>query len=451
MAVPLIRQLASRIVELQAAPLDGGLIAKAKQCLLDFLAAAFAGTESDSFRAAAGATAAWGEGRCTLIGLSGRGTAARAALHNGIVGHAEELDDSHSGVSGLHLAATVIPAALALAEERGASGSDLIRALACGYEAGGRLCRCMDKAHRNRGFHSTGTAGAFGAAAACAVLLGLDATGMAHSMGMAASGAAGLFAFLEDGATVKHFHAGRAALDGLTAALLASEGMTAPLRVLEAREGFFHAYAGDYDPRWLSRPLERPELFGVYHKLYSACGHAFPAIDAALLLREELQRSGLSTDALIRLRYDGYRHSAVLNNPEPKTMQECRFSIPCAVALALEGGSVSRRDMAAFVSAPQLPALCRRIEVREAPALTEAFPALRAGILSADLADGRHLSFRIDAPRGMPGNPVSSEDIRRKFLTETASVLPPGKAAALLQAVDRLEQGSASRLGEALR
>ena len=451
MAVPLIRQLASRIVELQAEPLSDALIAKVKQCIIDFLAATFAGTDSGSFRAVAGATAARGGGNCTLIGLPSTGTAVRAALHNGIVGHAEELDDSHSGVSGLHLAATVIPAALALAEERGVSGRELIQALACGYEAAGRLCRCIDKAHRSRGFHSTGTAGAFGAAVACAVLLGLDGMGIVHSMGIAASSAAGLFAFLEDGATVKHFHAGRAALDGLTAALLASEGMTAPACVLEAREGFFHAYAGEYDSRWLFCRLEYPEIFSAYHKLYSACGHTFPAIDAALLLRAELQRSGFSTDAITHLRYDGYRNSAVLNNPEPKTIQECRFSIPCAVALALDGGNVSRRDMATFASVPRLLSLCRRIEVREDPALTEAFPALRAGILSADLADGRHLSFRIDTPKGMPENPASFEDIRRKFLTETASVLPPGKAAALLEAVDRLEQGPMSRLSEALR
>ena len=88
MAVPLIRQLASRIVELQAEPLSDALIAKAKQCIIDFLAAAFAGTDSGSFRAVAGATAAWGGGNCTLIGLPSTGTAVRAALHNGIVGHA---------------------------------------------------------------------------------------------------------------------------------------------------------------------------------------------------------------------------------------------------------------------------------------------------------------------------------------------------------------------------
>lgn len=401
--------------------------------------------------AVAGATAAWGGGNCTLIGLPSTGTAVRAALHNGIVGHAEELDDSHSGVSGLHLAATVIPAALALAEERGVSGRELIQALACGYEAAGRLCRCIDKAHRSRGFHSTGTAGAFGAAVACAVLLGLDGMGIVHSMGIAASSAAGLFAFLEDGATVKHFHAGRAALDGLTAALLASEGMTAPACVLEAREGFSMPMRASTIPVGFFVDWNIQKYSVLIISYIPRVGIPSPRSTRALLLRAELQRSGFSTDAITHLRYDGYRNSAVLNNPEPKTIQECRFSIPCAVALALDGGNVSRRDMATFASVPRLLSLCRRIEVREDPALTEAFPALRAGILSADLADGRHLSFRIDTPKGMPENPASFEDIRRKFLTETASVLPPGKAAALLEAVDRLEQGPMSRLSEALR
>ena len=436
----LIQQLASRVMKLYASPLDDELITKAKECLTDYLAAAFAGIDSASCHTVAAATRTWGGGSCTLFGLPETGTAVRAALHNGIVGHAEELDDSHSGVSGLHLAVTVIPAVLALAEERNASGIDFIRAMACGYEAAGRLCRCMDKMHRSRGFHSTGTVGALGAAAACAVLLGLDKSGLAHAMGIATSSSAGIFAFLEDGATVKHFHAGRAALDGLTAALLACEGMTAPARVLEAREGFFHAYAGTYDSSWLNCQLDRPELFSVYHKLYSACGHTFPAIDAALQLRDKLRHDNLPLDAIRSLRYVGYRNSAILDNTAPKTIQECRFSIPCAVALALSRGSVSRHDMATCLGDPQVLSLCRRVEVHEDPVLTEKFPSLRAGVLYADLADGSQHIFRVDTPKGMPGNPASQDDIRQKLVVEAAGILPSEKTEAILKAIDELDQ-----------
>ena len=309
----------------------------------------------------------------------------------------------------------------------------------------------MDAAHRERGFHSTGTVAPVGAAAACGLLLGLDEAGLAHAMGLAASAAGGLFAFLENGATVKHFHAGRAALAGLTAALLAREGLIAPPAVLEAREGYFHAYAGEYQEESLACDLEEPELFAVYHKLYSACGHTFPAIDAALLLRRELQRQGLGVSAIARLHYEGYRHSALLTNTEPKTMQECRFSIPCVIALALEKGSVSRRDIASFGADPHLLALCRRVSVAEDSALTAIFPAKRAGVLSANLSDGRHVSLRVDTPRGMPRNPASAEDIRRKFLVETEAILSPEAATAVLDAVNRLDKAPVRDLGRILR
>ena len=198
-----------------------------------------------------------GQGNSTLIGRGEKGTLLSAALYNGMIAHAEELDDSHRYVSGLHLSAVVIPAALAVAEERGLSGKEFITAVVCGYEAAARICRCIEQGHRTRGFHSTGTVGPFGACAAAGTALGLDAEQMVQAIGIAGSMGAGLFAFLDDGATVKHLHTGRASLDGLLAALMAQAGLTGPRAVLEAREGFFRAYADSSDETPLLQPVRR--------------------------------------------------------------------------------------------------------------------------------------------------------------------------------------------------
>ena len=423
--LPLIRRLVRALEPLRLRALPEPVLEKARVCLLDYLAASCAGMSNPTAVAAGKAAVCFGPGECTLFGRAGTGSVAAAALHNGLVGHAEELDDSHRYVSGLHSGAVIWPAALALAEARDLDGAAVVRAAVCGYEAAGRLCRCMDKAHRERGFHSTGTAGPFGAAAACGVLLGLDGDRLAHALGLAASSAAGLFAFLEDGATVKHFHAGRAALDGLSAALLAEGGLTGPARVLEAKEGFFHAYAGRFDPAPLDADSDMPEILCAYHKLHSACGHTFPAVDAALALWEALQRRGQGPEVLASLSYRTYAAGAVLNKTAPATAAEARFSIPLVLALALTRGHVFRSDLTPGTLAdPLITDLCRRVEVREDPALSAAFPRRRAGCLEAALADGTCLTFRVDSPRGMPDNPAGAPDLERKFLTEAAAVLP---------------------------
>ncbi len=432
--------LAQRIMTLRARWGASSLRDKAKICVLDYLAAALAGAASSTCRISEQVLSGFGAGPCTRIGLAGSGSAAGAALHNGLIGHAEELDDSHRYVSGLHLGVTIIPAALALAEDLDSSGDDLLCAVACGYEAAGRLCRCCDKEHRARGFHSTGTFGPFGAAAACSVLLRADAQQLAHALGIAASSAAGIFAFLEDGATVKHFHAGRAALDGYTAARLAAAGMTGPAPVFEAREGFFAAYATGADMHPLGADLGQAEIECAYHKLHSACGHSFPAIDAALELRRVMLERKLPFTAIERLEYASYHAAVILANPTPKTVPQARFSLPFMIAMALLHGRTTRHDFAEAMADAAVGALCRVVMLREDAALTDAFPRLRAGVLAATLSSGETLSFRVDAPRGMPDNPVSLADIEAKFEREAAPLLGADTSAAIRACVSDLDR-----------
>lgn len=432
-------QLVRILEQIRRGALPEPVIAKAKTCCLDFLAACLGAAGSTSADIALDAAMAMGRGRSTLIGRRERGTLLSAALYNGWIAHAEELDDSHRYVSGLHPGAVVIPAALAVAEERALSGSHFIRAVVCGYEAAARICRCIEQGHRARGFHSTGAVGPFGACAAAGAALDLDAERQVRAIGIAGSMGAGLFAFLEDGATVKHLHPGRAALDGLLAALTARAGLTGPRTVLEAAEGYFRAYADSYDAAPLFAPLEGAyEIGNAYHKLHSVCGHAFPAIDAALHLRK---KTGDPAGRIAAIDVQTYRAASVLENRRPRSVQEARFSIPFLVALIIRKGAADRKTLLkADLSDPALLDLADRVALRENPELQSAFPRLRACIMGIRMPDGREWTCRIDSPRGMPDNPVSSREIEDKFMAESAGTLDDRRAGRVLDAVRGLDK-----------
>jgi 2-methylcitrate dehydratase PrpD len=431
--------LVRTLEQMRCAELPESVVDKAKTCCLDFLAACLSASGSRSAEIGLEVAMKMGRGRSTLIGRKEKGTPLSAALYNGMIAHAEELDDSHRYVSGLHLGAVVIPAALAVGEERGLNGKDFIKAVVCGYEAASRICRCIEQGHRSRGFHSTGTVGPFGACAAAGAALNLDAEQLVQAIGIAGSMGAGLFAFLDDGATVKHLHTGRASLDGVLAALMAQAGLTGPRAVLEAREGFFRAYTDSYDEAPLLTPFEGAyEIGNAYHKLHSACGHAFPAIDAALLLRKEV-RDPAREIASIEVRT--YRAASVLENRRPLSLQEARFSIPFLVALTLTHGKVGRKELLKVdLSDPDLLDLTDKVTLKEDPELQSSFPRLRTGIMRIRTRDGREIACRIDSPRGMPDNPVSIREIEDKFISEASGPLGDRRTGLILEGVRRLDK-----------
>lgn len=436
-------QLFNAFQHVRNRPLPEAVEHKAKCCILDFLAASFGAASSESTAIAGNIAAQLGDGTCTLLGRREKASPLAACLHNGMVAHAEELDDSHRYVSGLHLGAVVIPPALAIAEKRDLDGISFLTAIVCGYEIAGRICRCIDQAHRARGFHSTGTIGPFGACAAAAASLNFDEKVFLNAIGITASTAAGLFAFLENGATVKHFHPGRAAFDGLLCALLAQQGLTGPINVFEAREGFFKAYADSYDAAPLYQTPESYEITCAYHKMHSSCGHSFPAIDAALELRRQLETRW---EDIAHIEFGTYRAAAVLNNRRPKNLQEARFSIPMLIALAFMHGSINRTDLTdTILDDNRLLNLAARVTVVEEEALQEAFPRLRAGILRATLRSGQEVCIRIDAPRGMPDNPVSFSELCDKFKAESAAVLSPAAQQTIIETVQDVNNLSSIR------
>jgi len=244
MGSSLSEQLAAFWAQARYEDLPPEVVRAAKRLLLDTLAAGVAGGRTSVVDSVLrGAQAASGAGDIVLWGRAETLAPAAAALVNGTAAHALELDDfggcGHSG-------AVVIPAVCALAQQQRSSGRDTILAIAAGYDVAGRVLEGSGgyRPHNERGWHSTGTCGSFGAAAGAARLLGSDRREFAHALGIAGTFTGGTWAFLADGALVKRFHPGKAAETGVAAALLARAGLTGPARILDANwGGFYPTYA----------------------------------------------------------------------------------------------------------------------------------------------------------------------------------------------------------------
>ncbi len=285
------RQLAEFTAGLSTAEIDSFALRAASRHLIDTLGAMIAGASQDATVSVTRAyeLAGVAGGTVPVPGMWQRYDALHAAYVAGTACHGLEVDDGYRPGS-VHPGAVVVPAAFMLAIVRGSSGDALIRAIVAGYEVTCRIAAASHPRARWRGFHNTGTAGVFGAAAAASVLLGFDADGVENAFGIAASSAAGLFTFLAGG-DVKRIHPGHATREGLLAALLTESGLAGPCGALEFKEGFFNAYAGgdtgekDYSAIDIlavgdNNPRSRFAVANCYMKPHACCRHIHSAIDA---------------------------------------------------------------------------------------------------------------------------------------------------------------------------
>lgn len=369
--------------------------------------------------------------------LGRKATVRAAALINGTAAHTTEVDDIFRDAI-FHPGAPTIPAALALAQSLGASGARFLRAVVVGYEVSTRIGAAMGRAHY-RYWHNTGTIGSFGAAAAAAELLELDARRFAHALSTVATFAAALQQAFRDDSMSKPLHAGRAAEAGVTAALAAQAGVTGAPDVLEGEAGFGRAM-GD-GPDW-DRALETLgrefNITRMTFKNHTCCGHTFAAIDGALALKARMR---VSAGDIARVSVGTYRPALeVAGFEEPKTAAEGQFSLKYVVATALTHGSVR---LAAFEPArlqdPATRDLMRRVEINVDPELDRAFPAQRAARVAIETRDGRRETFLQPTRIGDPEAPLSDAQLDAKVLELAGPVLGEAAARELLARLWRLE------------
>jgi 2-methylcitrate dehydratase PrpD len=422
-------------VGLRDRPLPEAAQNGARRCLVDW----WGGTVAGGVAAPATVLVAAlkpGGGPARLL-PSGVGTDMRtAALINGTAAHTVEVDDIYS--PGLyHPGVSVISAALAAADGEGASGADLLAAIVAGYEVSNRIARAVNPTHY-RHWHTTATVGFFGAAAAAACLLRLDAGQMAHALTTSATFAAGLRHAFSSDAMSKPLHAGRAAEGGVLAALGARHGLTGVPDMLEGLRGFGAVMSEAVDWARAVDGLGSEWTIGrMTCKPYPCCGHAFAAIDAARAIMAE----GVSPDAIERIAVGTYRAAVeICENRDPSTPYEAKFSIPYCVALAALNRPV---DLAAFtvegLRDAGVRAMMQRVELSLDPAAEAAFPAMRAAEVAITTRGGRVHRYRQPTRRGDPDFPMSDADIDAKFRMLAGPVIGAEAAAAISTVLWRVD------------
>ena len=383
-----------------------------------------------------------GAGHHAVFGEQSRWAPTGAALLNGAFAHSLDFDDTHAAAT-LHPGAPTIPAAIAAAELTGATGADVLAAIVAGYEVTNRLSLALPGGdHYDRGFHPTATCGAFGAAAAAGRVLGLTADQMGDAFGIALSQCAGSLAFLHNGAWTKRFQVGWAALNGLSAALLAREGFRGASEAFEGRNGFLRAYAPNPSPERAVRGLGQEfELMQTAVKPYPSCRYGHAAVDAALELRA---RHDLKPDQIEHVMLGlPARGMILVGEPmaykqSPQNVVDGQFSGPFVVANALAYGHFGW-DSYGLLNDRILRTLMPKIFCQQDGDVEAHFPENMAGKLTIR-ARGEVFETMVVVPKGEPGNFLTETELRQKFHGLADAILGEARAAELADATLGLDQ-----------
>ncbi|WNC16336.1 MmgE/PrpD family protein [Brevibacillus brevis] len=409
----------------------------AKICILDWLGSALAGADKPPIQMMAQVVhELGGEKQATLL-TGGRSSVTQAALVNGAASHIVELDDIHKA-SIIHAGTVVIPAALAIAEWKQKSGRELIEAVVAGYEVCYRIGEAVSPSHYYF-WHNTATCGTFGAAVAASKLLGLCEEKIVHALGSAGTQAAGLWEFIEDGAMSKQLHPGKAAMNGILAALLADRGFTGASRILEGDRGFVRAMSQEADPERMTEGLGTTyKIMENSFKIHASCRHTHHAID---LVVEMVSRYGIAWRDVEKIRVQTYQVAlTITDNPEPASVYAAKFSLQYCVALALVKGSAGLSDFTEeALHDPDIRELMRRVEVSVDPDIHARYPGKWEAAVELVLADGTTMQQHAEYPKGDPENPVTHKEIVRKFRAMAADQ-PQDKIDHFLDVIGRLEQ-----------
>ena len=426
------KTLARHIVGARYEDLPAPIRKEAQRTLLNWMGCAVGGSRHETLDAAIGALAPFsGPAQATVIGRRERMDILHASLMNGISSHVLDFDDTHLKTV-IHPAGPVASALLALAEYRPMTGTAFLNAMVLGVEVECRIGNAVYPAHYDRGWHITGTAGVFGSAAACGKALGLTEQQMTWALGLAATQPVGLREMF--GSMTKSFHPGRAAQNGLTAALLASRDFTSSDVGLEGKSGWANV---------LSTTRNYTEITGKLGQTYEialntykpfACGIVIhPAIDACIQLRNEHH---LTADQIDRV--DLRVHPLVLELTGKKTPQtglESKFSVYFAAAIAIIKGAAGTQEFSdQNAASPVVAALRDRVATTVDPAIKE--DQVRAIIT---LKDGRKLETFIDRVVGSLERPMSDGDLEAKFMGLADGVLPADRTRRLMDLCWKVE------------
>jgi 2-methylcitrate dehydratase PrpD len=422
---PVMDALVDFVLGVETASLPTAVIDAASRSITDWLGTAIRGAAeplADALAAVIEATG--GEPQSTVVGRRTRTSALLAALANGAQSHALDFDDTHLPAI-VHGSAPVAPVVLALGESRRLSGAEALAAFVAGFEIETRIGRVIGRGLADRGWHVTGLLGHFGAAAAAGKLLGLDAPRLRHALGIAGTQAAGLEQSF--GTMSKPLHPGKAAMNGLLAALLAREGFTGSPAMLDGPGGLPQTFLGVSDIAAAADDLgKRFEILENSAKFYAACHLTHATIDAARAIRARSAPAAAEIEA-VRCHVHPLTLK-VANHRAPQTGLEAKFSVAFCAAVGLVRGDAGEAE---FDERSLRDPAVARVMARVA-AEADAELGLAAARMTVRLTDGRVLEERIAAARGTPDNPPTREEVEEKFRRLAGVVLSAERVARLV-------------------
>lgn len=420
------RRLARYVVSARFEDLPAGVRTEAARTILNWVGCAVGGSRHETVDKAIAALSPFsGPAQAAVLGRHERMDVLHAALMNGISSHVFDFDDTHLRTV-IHPAGPVAPAILALAEYRPVSGTEFLHALVLGAEVECRIGLAVYPAHYDVGWHITGTVGPFGAAAAAGKLLGLSEQQMVWALGIAATQPVGLREMF--GTMTKSFHPGRAAQNGLTAALLASKNFTSSNAGIEAPRGWANVLSSARNYAAITENLgTRFEILENSYKPFPCGVVIHPAIDACIQLRRQ---HGIDAGKVERVELKV--HPLVLEltgKKAPQSGLEGKFSIYHAVAAALMDGVVGEKQFSdAAVANPAAIALRQRVAPMVDRAIAE--DQVRVTII---MKDERRLEKYIEHCVGSARNPMSNAQLEAKFAGLVDGILPPDQTRRLME------------------
>ena len=424
--------------------------AKAVEHIVDGVAVMLAGSRTDCAQKLADFIGErGGSPSSTVIGFGFKSSASDAALVNGTSGHADDYDDTQLSTApdriyGLmtHPTVPVLAAALAIGEATGCSGWELVEAFIVGFEVECKIAEAIKPDHYRRGFHSTGTIGAFGAFAASGRLLGLGELELRHALGIVASLTSGIR--VNFGTMTKPLHAGMAASNGVTASMLAMRGFTADENALDGRWGFMEILGGGADPELMVGRMGDPYALvypGATFKMYPCGCLGQPSMDAMLeiVLEEDLKPEDVRE---IRLRA-GPNILEPLRYSEPVTGLQAKFSLNFALASILLRRRAGLREYTTeFVTRPEVVDVMRRVRtIHDAEIASMGVEKMRS-ILEVELVDGRVVRRTAEEYRGTPEKPFMGHEVDDKFMECASFKMDEGRAREVLGVIRGLEEVS---------
>ena len=391
---------------------------KSRRVLADFLAELAVGFQEGHLTSTINAylIEIGGKQESTILCINEKVPAMNAAFAMGVMAHSIELDDGHRWGT-CHPSVSVIPAVLSVAERNCNTFQEILKGIVVGYDVMLRVATSINPSHLRRGFHTTGTCGTLGAAAACSILQNLDSSKTAYAISIGGLQSCGIQEMLHDHPEIKPIQAGKAAQAGVLSSDLAKRGVKGPRTLFEGAHGWLKAMCSyEFSKPYLINGFgETWEILNIYTKLYPTCRHCHASIDLAREAKRELHCYPEDIDS-ISIKTYSLGIAEVGKIIVPSSFEEAMFSLPFAVAIALQKGNVTLHDYSpeTFTN-KELNKLALKINIDVSEEMNRKYPEERGAHMRVVLKDGRVFEKSTPIPKGEPEDPISDQQLREKL------------------------------------